>query len=84
MLKDFQSNARPVTRRCIVSTLNEIAMNHARMAREKAQESAGPSERHLQIVGFEIPPVDAQQHAPLHLVAAAQDGHHVLATGYSL
>jgi hypothetical protein len=67
-----------------VSTLNEIAMNHARMAREKAQESAGPSERHLQIVGFEVPPVDAQQHVPLHLVAVAQDGHQLVANGYSL
>ncbi len=40
-----------------MSTLNEIAMNHARMAKEKAGKSTELSERHLQIVGsFEVPP----------------------------
>jgi hypothetical protein len=54
------------------------------MAREQAQESRVPSERHLQIVGFDVTPVEAQQHIPLHLIAGAQDGHYLLATGYSL
>ncbi|WP_237150716.1 MULTISPECIES: hypothetical protein [Pseudomonas] len=57
-----------------MSTLNEIAANHARMAMAKAQESTGLNERHLQIVGhFELPCVDAPPHVPLHLITAAQD-----------
>jgi hypothetical protein len=68
-----------------VSTLNEIAMNHARMAKEKAAESIELSERHLQIVGsFEVPSIDVQQNIPLHLIAGAQDGHLAQVTGYAL
>lgn len=68
-----------------MSTLNEIAMNHARMAKEKAAESIELSERHLQIVGsFEIPPIDVQQNIPLHLIAGAQEGHHGLAVTFAL
>lgn len=68
-----------------MSTLNEIAMNHARMAKEKAAESIELSEHHLQIVGsFEIPSIDVQQNIPLHLIAGAQEGHHGLAVTFAL
>ncbi|MFY0728005.1 hypothetical protein [Pseudomonas sp. NFX15] len=68
-----------------MSTLNEIAMNHARMAKEKAAESIELSERHLQIVGsFEITPIDAQQTFPLHLIAGTQEAHHGLANTFAL
>lgn len=66
-----------------MSTLNEIAANHARMAKAKEEESTGLSERHLQIVGsFEIPSIDEQQHIPLHLITGGQDNHLGQATGY--
>ncbi|WP_368738184.1 hypothetical protein [Pseudomonas sp. SbOxS1] len=59
-----------------MSTLNEIAANHARMAKAKEQESTGLSERQLHIVGsIEIPSPVEQPHVPLHLVAAAQDNN---------
>jgi hypothetical protein len=68
-----------------VSTLNEIAMNHARMAREKAAESIEPSERQLQIVGsIEVPSIEVQQNIPLHLIAGVQEGHLGHATGFVL
>jgi hypothetical protein len=54
------------------------------MAMEKAEESKVPSERHLQIVGFDVPPAALEQHVPLHLVASVQDGPHLQAAGYSL
>ncbi|WP_253423664.1 hypothetical protein [Pseudomonas sp. GGS8] len=60
-----------------MSTLNEIAANHARMAKAKEEESTGLSERHLQIVGsFEIPSIDDQKRIPLHLITGVQDNHH--------
>ena len=68
-----------------MSTLNEIAMNHARMAKEKAAESTELSERHLQIVGsFEVPSIDVQQNVPMHLIAGVQEGHLFHATGFAL
>ncbi|MFJ2364782.1 hypothetical protein ACIPIN_13985 [Pseudomonas sp. NPDC087697] len=68
-----------------MSTLNEIAANHARMAKVKEEESTGLSERHLQIVGsLEIPSIDAQQHVPLHLIVGVQDNHLGQVTGYLL
>ncbi|WP_030130289.1 hypothetical protein [Pseudomonas sp. QTF5] len=67
-----------------MSTLNEIAANHARMAKAKEEESTGLSERHLQIVGsFEIPSID-EQHIPLHLITGGQDNHLGQAAGYLL
>ncbi len=63
-----------------MSTLNEIAMNHARMAK-----STELSERHLQIVGsFEVPSIEVQQNIPMHLIAGAQEGHHGLAATFAL
>ncbi|VVP90421.1 hypothetical protein PS918_03179 [Pseudomonas fluorescens] len=57
-----------------MSTLNEIAANHARMAREKQEEATGLSERQLQIVGgFEISCPENPQQVPLHLVAGVQE-----------
>lgn len=65
-----------------MSTLNEIAANHARMAKAK-EEEATLSERQLQIVGsFEIPSPDNQQQVPLHLITAAQDSLAGLAAAY--
>ncbi|WP_248800022.1 hypothetical protein [Pseudomonas sp. MWU13-2105] len=57
-----------------MSTLNEIAANHARMAKAKEEESTGLNEIRLQIAcSFEIPASDAQQHIPLHLISGTQD-----------
>ncbi|NUU37633.1 hypothetical protein [Pseudomonas sp. C2B4] len=57
-----------------MSTLNEIAANHARMAKAKEEEATGLSERPLQIVGgFEMPSLEHQQQVPLHLMAGVQD-----------
>ncbi|VVQ29088.1 hypothetical protein PS943_01136 [Pseudomonas fluorescens] len=66
-----------------MSTLNEIAANHARMAKALVEESTGLSERHTQIVdSFEVPSMDAQ-HMPLHLIAV-QDNHFGQAAAYLL
>ncbi|MET0846523.1 MAG: hypothetical protein ABWY46_10030 [Pseudomonas sp.] len=66
-----------------MSTLNEIAANHARMAMAKAEESTGLSERHLQIVGsVEIRTGNEQPHVPLHFIAAVQDSHLAQVAGY--
>ncbi|WP_223547768.1 hypothetical protein [Pseudomonas sp. A-B-19] len=68
-----------------MSTLNEIAMNHARMARENAAESTEPSERQLQIVGsIEVPSIEVPQNISLHLIAGVQEGHLAHATGFAL
>ncbi|MHC8382120.1 hypothetical protein [Pseudomonas sp. LB3P14] len=65
-----------------MSTLNEIAANHARMAKALVEESTGLSERHTHIVEtFEVTSIDAQ-HVPLHLIAGGQDNHFGQATGY--
>ena len=57
-----------------MSTLHEIAANHAKMAKEKEQESARLSERAPQVVGnLEITCTDEQPPMPLHLIAGAQD-----------
>ncbi|APV42044.1 hypothetical protein SAMN04490185_3419 [Pseudomonas frederiksbergensis] len=67
-----------------MSTLNEIAANHARMAKALVEASTGPSERHTQIVEtFEVPTLDAQ-HMPLHLIASVQDNPFGQATAYLL
>ncbi|WP_130931551.1 hypothetical protein [Pseudomonas sp. Sample_24] len=67
-----------------MSTLNEIAANHARMAKAKELEATGLGERQLQIVGsFEIPSLENQQPVvPLHLVAGAQENNLGQAVGY--
>jgi hypothetical protein len=66
-----------------VSTLNEIAANHARMAKAKELESTGLSERQVHIVGsIEISSPVEQPHVPLHLVAAAQDNNLVQVSAF--
>jgi hypothetical protein len=66
-----------------VSTLNEIAANHARMAKAKEEEATGLNERQLQIVGgFEIPCLEKQQQVPLHLMAGSQDNLVAQAVGF--
>ena len=68
-----------------MSTLNEIAANHARMAKAKEEESTVPSERQLHVVGsIEIPSIDAQQHVSLHLIAGVQDSNLGQGVGYAL
>ncbi|WLH10993.1 hypothetical protein PSH58_19210 [Pseudomonas hefeiensis] len=57
-----------------MSTLNEIAANHARMAKAKEEESIRLRALHGQIVGgFDIAPVEAKQKMPLHFMAGVQD-----------
>ena len=65
-----------------MSTLSEIAANHARMAKT-VQESTGLIDRHVQIVGsFEVPSLEEQPHIPLHLMASVQDKHLGLIPAY--
>ena len=67
--------------RCTVSTLNEIAANHARMAKAKEEESIRLSGLHAQVVGsFEMPPVETKQEMPLHFIIGVQD-HSFAETG---
>lgn len=66
-----------------MSTLNEIAANHARMARAKEEEAIRLNERPLQIVGsIEVPSLENQQTVPLHLIAGAQDGLSAQVVGF--
>ncbi|MGY2185550.1 hypothetical protein D3C81_235940 [compost metagenome] len=68
-----------------MSTLNEIAANHARMAKAKEVEATGLDERQPQIVGgFEIPSLEPQHHVPLHLIAGAQEGNLGQAVGFMI
>ncbi|KAA0975354.1 hypothetical protein FQ185_07495 [Pseudomonas sp. ANT_H12B] len=56
-----------------MSTLNEIAANHAKMAKALIEEPTALSEQPLQLVAsFEVPSIDVQ-HMPLHLIVGAQD-----------
>ncbi|MBK5355822.1 hypothetical protein JFU37_25400 [Pseudomonas sp. TH41] len=66
-----------------MSTLNEIAANHAKMAKASAGESTELSERQTQRVGgFEVPSIEPQQHVPLHFIVGAHDNHVGQAVGY--
>ncbi|MBT2337630.1 MULTISPECIES: hypothetical protein [Pseudomonas] len=57
-----------------MSTLNEIAANHARMDKAKEEESIRLSALHVQVVGsFEIQPIEAKQQMPLHFMAGVQE-----------
>ncbi|MCJ8206252.1 hypothetical protein [Pseudomonas sp. RGM2987] len=57
-----------------MSTLNEIAANHARMAKAKEEESIRLSELHGQIVGgFEVASVEVKQAMPLPFMMAMQE-----------
>jgi hypothetical protein len=66
-----------------VSTLNEIAANHAKMAKASAGESTELFQQQPQIVGgFEVPAIEEQQHVPLHLIVGVHDNHVGQAIGY--
>ncbi|MCU1760977.1 hypothetical protein NTD84_14790 [Pseudomonas sp. 14P_8.1_Bac3] len=68
-----------------MSTLNEIAANHAKMAEKLAGESTEMCERQPLVVGgFEVTSVDTQPHVPLHLIASAQDNPLGPVVGYAL
>ena len=57
-----------------MSTLNEIAANHARMAKAKEEESIRLSEFHVQVVAsLEITPIEAKQQMPLHFMAGVPE-----------
>lgn len=66
-------------------TLNEIAANHAKMAKTLTREPTEACERqHLVVGGFEVSSVDEPQHMPLHLIVEAQDNPLGQAAGYLL
>lgn len=68
-----------------MSTLHEIAANHARMAKAKEPESTGLGERQPHVVGnIEISSIDELQPMPMHLLAGAQDSQHGPMAGFSL
>ena len=57
-----------------MSTLSEIAANHARMAKAKEEESIRLSALQVQVVGsFEIPCNETKPQIPLHLLAGVQE-----------
>ncbi|MFK8331882.1 hypothetical protein M2D63_017900 [Pseudomonas sp. BJa5] len=57
-----------------MSTLSEIAMNHARMVKRLAEESVAPLERQPLVVGsFDVCTMDTPHHLPLHFLMDAQD-----------
>jgi hypothetical protein len=67
-------NAWSATGDVPVSTLNEIAANHARMAKLKEEESMRLSALQTQIVGsFEMPSTQPTQEIPLHFLVGVQD-----------
>jgi hypothetical protein len=74
-----QNSQRLVShRRCTVSTLNEIAANHARMAKLMEEESMRLSAIQSQIVGsIEIPSTQPAKEMSLHFLTRAPE--HVFA-----
>ncbi|WP_150709226.1 hypothetical protein [Pseudomonas fluorescens] len=67
-----------------MSTLSEIAANHAKMAKKLAGESTELGERQPLVVGgFEVSTVDEPPHMPLHLIAGGQDSVLVQACVYA-
>lgn len=68
-----------------MSTLSEIAANHAKMAKNMAGESTEMCERQPVVVGgFEVSSVDEPVQVPFHLIVGAQDAPIALTAGYSL
>ncbi|SCW52569.1 MULTISPECIES: hypothetical protein [unclassified Pseudomonas] len=66
-----------------MSTLNEIAANHARMAKAKEEESMRLGEFHAQVLGsFELPSVEATQEAPLFFMTSVLE--HTEGTGCTI
>ncbi|MHC8407881.1 MULTISPECIES: hypothetical protein [unclassified Pseudomonas] len=59
-----------------MSTLSEIAANHARMAKALAEESIEVSMRKIQIVGsFEVNTPDEESQTTLHYIDIPQEEH---------
>ncbi|WP_434569137.1 hypothetical protein [Pseudomonas sp. Z3-8] len=57
-----------------MSTLNEIAANHARMAKLKEEESMRLSALQSQVVGsLELPVTHTEQQMPLHFLTILPD-----------
>ncbi|MNT32054.1 hypothetical protein D3C72_1679160 [compost metagenome] len=57
-----------------MSTLNEIAMNHARMVKRLAEESIVLEQRQPLVVGgFEVTSIDTPHPMPLPFIIDAQD-----------
>lgn len=57
-----------------MSTLNEIAANHARMAKAKEEASIRLSGLHEQLVGgFEVPAIEVKRDRSLHFIAAVHE-----------
>lgn len=57
-----------------MSTLNEIAMNHARMVKRLAEESITVHPRQPLVVGaIEVSSIDTPPHLPLHLLIEGAD-----------
>lgn len=68
-----------------MSTLSEIAANHAKMLQSLAGESTEMCERQPIVVGsFEVSSVEEQPRVPLHLIANVQDNPLGLVAGYAL
>ncbi|TWC12301.1 MULTISPECIES: hypothetical protein [unclassified Pseudomonas] len=68
-----------------MSTLNEIAANHARMAKAKEEESIRLSEFHAQVLGgFELPSVDVTQESSLFFMPPALEHTFVEGTGCTI
>ncbi|MHC8321103.1 hypothetical protein ACYZT4_10460 [Pseudomonas sp. GB2N2] len=68
-----------------MSTLSEIAANHAKMLQKLAGESTEMCERLPLVVGsFEVTSVDDQPHMPLHQIPGVQDNPLGLVAGYAL
>ncbi|MHC8305505.1 hypothetical protein [Pseudomonas sp. PB3P13] len=59
-----------------MSTLSEIAANHAKMAKAQVEESLAVSKRQIQIVGgFEMMTPDEASHVTLHYIDCPQEEH---------
>ncbi len=57
-----------------MSTLNEIAMNHAKMVKRLADESIALEQRQPLVVGgFEVSSLDTPHHLPLPFIIDVQD-----------
>ena len=57
-----------------MSTLNEIAMNHAKMVKRLAEEMIELQARQPLVVGgFEVSTLDAPEHLPLHVIMDAPE-----------
>lgn len=57
-----------------MSTLNEIAMNHARMVKRLAEESIVLEQRQPIVVGgFEVSSIDTPEPMPLPFIIDVQD-----------